>query len=386
MQAHPAADLFPLIEGAEFDALVADVAAHGVREPIVLHDGRILDGRNRFRAAQAAGVECPTREYDGDDPVGFVVSANLRRRHLNESQRAMIADTLATLPRGANQHAQICASSQADAADLLSVSRRNVQYARQVREADRAIADLVVTGSINLNEAKALIKLSDEARKTATEVLSNGGDVRVALRAGKKQGYNDRIASAQPKPLEGKYRIIYADPPWTYVNNAADKRFKNHIAPDDHYNCMTDEELCAYRPGSGNRSVKELADDDAVLFLWVTAPMLERCFPIIRAWGFQYKALFVWDKVRHNLGFYNSVRAELLLICTRGSCLPDTGKLIDCVQTIERTGRHSEKPREFYDIIEAMYDHGRKLELFARGHCRDGWDSDGNEVSLREAA
>jgi N6-adenosine-specific RNA methylase IME4 len=318
-------------------------------------------------------------EYEGDDPVGFVVSANLRRRHLNESQRAMIADTLATLPRGTNQHAQICASSQADAAELLSVSRRNIQYARKVRNADRAVADLVVAGNINLNEAKALIALPTDARQIAVDRVRGGDDMRIALRVAKKADYRERIAAAKPKPLEGTYRIIYADCPWTYVNSAADKRFKlNHSGPEDHYDCMTDEELCSYRPGNGDRLVKDLADDNAVLFFWVPTPMLFRCRRIIEAWGFEYKSLYVWDKVRHNLGFYNSVRAELLLIATRGSCLPDTGKLIDSVQTIERTGKHSEKPHGFYDIIESMYDHGRKLELFARS-SRPGWDADGNE-------
>jgi hypothetical protein len=99
LQFHPLADLFPLIDGAEFDELVADVRAHGVREAVVLLD-LILDGRNRYRAAHAAGVNCPTGIYDGDDPVGFVVSLNLRRRHLSESQRAMVAAKLATLRSG----------------------------------------------------------------------------------------------------------------------------------------------------------------------------------------------------------------------------------------------------------------------------------------------
>lgn len=65
---------------AEFDELVADIKAHGVREPIWLFESKILDGRNRYSAAQGAGVDCPTRSYDGDDPLSFVVSANLRRR------------------------------------------------------------------------------------------------------------------------------------------------------------------------------------------------------------------------------------------------------------------------------------------------------------------
>ena len=79
------------------------------------------------------------------------------------------------------------------------------------------------------------------------------------------------------------------------------------------------------------------------------------------------------------MGHYNSVRHEHLLICTRGSCKPDIPKLVDSVQSIERSKKHSQKPEEFYTIIENLYDHGRKLELFARGR-RKGWDFDGNEV------
>jgi len=66
---HPLSNLFPLIEGAAFQELVADVRQHGVRETVVLHEGKILDGRNRYRAAREAGVPCPTRTFDGDDPL-----------------------------------------------------------------------------------------------------------------------------------------------------------------------------------------------------------------------------------------------------------------------------------------------------------------------------
>jgi hypothetical protein len=133
LKAHPLADLFPLLEGAEFDELVADVRRNDVREPIVLHHGLILDGRNRYRAALAAGVECPTRAYDGDDPLGLVISLNLKRRHLNESQRAMVAAKLASLKDG--QRADLVQGTPIGvAAERLNVGARSVDRAKVVRE------------------------------------------------------------------------------------------------------------------------------------------------------------------------------------------------------------------------------------------------------------
>ncbi len=166
-----------------------------------------------------------------------------------------------------------------------------------------------------------------------------------------------------------KYRIIYADPPWSY----RDKQDISSLGgATKHYPTMSIDELCSM-------PIMDLAQDDAVLFLWVTSPLLNECFAVIEAWGFNYKTSFVWDKVKHNMGHYNSVRHELLLICTRGSCTPDNVKLFDSVQSIERNENHSEKPEYFREIIETLYTHGRKIELFARRKV-EGWDVFGNEI------
>ncbi len=103
MKAHAYADLFPLLDGPELQSLADDIAANGLREKIWLYEGKILDGRNRWAACKLAKVEPQTREYRGSDPLGLVVSLNLKRRHLNESQRGMIAARLATLKLGAKQ-------------------------------------------------------------------------------------------------------------------------------------------------------------------------------------------------------------------------------------------------------------------------------------------
>jgi hypothetical protein len=94
---HPLAGLFPLMTGPAFQDLCADIARHGLREPIVLHQDKVLDGRNRLVACIETGTPPAFREWGGPDPVAFILSANLHRRHLDESQRAMVAAKIATM-------------------------------------------------------------------------------------------------------------------------------------------------------------------------------------------------------------------------------------------------------------------------------------------------
>ena len=125
MEFHPTASIFPLMEGKEFTSLCQDIASNGLIEPIWTYQGLILDGRNRYRACQASGIEPVLRQYLGGDPLGFVMSQNLHRRHLNESQRAMIAARLANMQAGDNQygHANLrdhISISQSGAADKMN--------------------------------------------------------------------------------------------------------------------------------------------------------------------------------------------------------------------------------------------------------------------------
>lgn len=141
-QFHPLADLFPLIEGTEFDELVASIRDHGLRDAITLFDGAVLDGRNRYRACEAAGVEPRFEEFTGTDIHAFVADKNLHRRNLKESQRAFIAAGMATMKRGENKKKinaptdlQICRPDQPTtdrAAELMNVGVASVYHAKKV--------------------------------------------------------------------------------------------------------------------------------------------------------------------------------------------------------------------------------------------------------------
>lgn len=133
---HPLAKIFPLLEGEDFAAFVADIAANGLREAITIHEGLILDGRNRFRACQKLGIVPHTRNLNGDDPIDFVMSENMHRRHMTVGQKAWAAQQVANLREGrpSKDTAQNCAVSQEEAAKLFRVSRRSVQAAAFVAQ------------------------------------------------------------------------------------------------------------------------------------------------------------------------------------------------------------------------------------------------------------
>jgi len=99
----------------------------------------------------------------------------------------------------------------------------------------------------------------------------------------------------------------------------------------------------------------------------------------MQAWGYEYKTSYVWDKIKHNMGHYNSVRHEFLLIGGKGKSTPDEKKLFDSVVSIERTEKHSEKPEWFAEMIDTLYTHGNRIELFSRNSKRNGWNFWGNE-------
>jgi len=177
--------------------------------------------------------------------------------------------------------------------------------------------------------------------------------------------------AATPALPDGVYRVIYADPPWEY----GDKRTNDEQSgsAESQYPTMAVDELCGM-------AVRDIAAADSVLFLWATAPCLPEAMQVIEAWGFTYKAQFVWDKLKGFNGHYNDVRHELLLIATRGSCVPAVDSLDPSVVPEKRT-KHSKKPDRFYELIERLYPLGNEthVELFAR-RPRPGWQSWGNQV------
>lgn len=187
VRVHPAAALFPMLSGDELQALAADIAANGLRNPIVRYEGAILDGRNRLAACAIAGVEPGYVEYEGDSPTAYVVSANLQRRHLSTSQRAAIAAEVLPLFEAEARRRQLAALRQGDtvpvvenlpqregkardeAGRLLDVSGRSVSEAKAIREAAPEVFERVKAGDLSVNLAAQVAELPEEDRQAVAE-------------------------------------------------------------------------------------------------------------------------------------------------------------------------------------------------------------------------
>lgn len=206
---HPAATMFPLMHGVPLGELAADIAENGLIEPIVVYRGQILDGRNRLRACEMSEIEPRFTEWDGvGSPLAFVLARNLHRRHLNESQRAMIAararelfeeEAAARKAASLFGHADETAAAEGEdseilrentvvanlqrpsertnlrAAEVLNVSPRSVCIASKVlKEGDQKLIDAVDAGTVAVSDAAAVVDLPKPKQRRAVERVRSG--------------------------------------------------------------------------------------------------------------------------------------------------------------------------------------------------------------------
>lgn len=238
---------------------------------------------------------------------------------------------------------------------------------------------------ITLDEAGIDKHLADRARKLAAvpeekfeamlgewheRVQQEGERVRTNLI---REGEREQTKEARPsRPLpSGKFRLIYADPPWRYEHIETESR-----AIENQYPTMSLDDICAFPVP---------AADDSVLYLWATSPKLAESMNVLEAWGFTYRTCAVWDKEKIGMGYYFRQQHELLLVAARGSLpVPEPSDRVSSVIRVKRGGIHSRKPVQVIELLESMYpSFGNKdrIELFTR-EPRVGWTAWGNEPAV----
>lgn len=201
-----------------------------------------------------------------------------------------------------------------------------------------------------------------ETMNAEKEELTSASFLKIAERTANRSAQAER--RERPFP-DGKYQVIYADPPWEYENSGFNNSASNN------YPTMPVDAICKL-------PVSDIVDDASVLFLWATNPLLREALMVLEAWGFEYKTNIAWVKdAGRGWGWFLKSKHELMLIGVK----PGTPHPIvrpDSCFSEARNDVHSRKPEQAYEIIESMYP-GKKVELFARV-TRQGWDCWGNEV------
>lgn len=222
-------------------------------------------------------------------------------------------------------------------------------------------------------ELDALAKLAPEARDALVEKAAQGADVSAKTELKKQVRINkEKLLAGMQRALPNKrYGVIYADPEWRFEVYSRETGLDK--SADTHYPTSTTEEIC-------KRPVKGIAHANCILFLWATVPMLPDALRVMDAWGFEYKSHIVWKKNRIAHGYWFRNQHELLLVGTRGNEVPAPAPGTQFPSVIEANVRaHSQKPDEFYKVIETYFPNLQKIELNAR-QAREGWDSWGLEA------
>ena len=165
-----------------------------------------------------------------------------------------------------------------------------------------------------------------------------------------------------PPLPNGRFAIIYADPPWDYKGQLQHAGAGNSDTGGAvrHYPTVTLDTLKTL-------PVSDIAEDDCLLFLWATSPHLDQAIELGKAWGFEWATVaFVWDKQKVNPGFYTLSQCELCLVFKRGK-IPQPRGARNIRQLVSaKRGPHSSKPEEVRNRIDKMFPAQQKIELFAR--------------------
>lgn len=408
LEPHEFAGIFDLIRGSGFEELIASIKENGVREPIVLFEGKVLDGRNRLRAAIAAGISShavPARVFsdkDGD-PLSFVWDLNVHRRHLNETQRviAIVEKHKFAMGRPKSTAAEVL--TQPEAAAAAGVSTASIQRGTVVgKTGSDELRDIMRAGNVSVKAAEQIARLDAEKQKAviaAARGVAGKNENRLAKALQnevKKTTCRVRHATTaddnrKADPDGVKYDVCIADPPWKYdnedINGAADK----------HYETMPIREICGWSPVEGV-PVRDLFMKKSVLFMWTTvqnvwrrglrygeeAVLAGNARDVADAWGFpDFRGCFVWCKPKLGTGYWVRNQYEHLAIFTRGNfpAPPTDVAPLNVLQGDDwPVGEHSAKPPETYRLIERMTPGDyRRVEFFARSSA-PGWKGFGNQV------
>lgn len=368
-------NIIPPLSADEYAQLEKNILKDGIREPLVVWGDTLIDGHNRYSIANKHGLEFGIINKDfADDKAAteWIILNQFGRRNITAYDRARLALELKPILAEKAKERQLSTLAQNktdvqisaprgktrdELATIAGVSHDTIAKVEKIEtSATDEIKAQIKSGELSINQAYQAVKRDEKLRDV---------EQRIETHKAVQTGVTDIFST------DKRYSIIYADPAWEYWSGGN----KNQNL---HYQTMTMDDICAL-------PVKDIADKDCVLFLWVTYPILQDCFKVIESWGFKYStAAFVWVKKNKiadspfvGCGAWTRANSELCLLATKGSVTRlDAGvsQIIDAP-----IDEHSKKPQETRDLITRLVGELPRIELFSR-NAADGWDVWGNEV------
>jgi N6-adenosine-specific RNA methylase IME4 len=341
-------DLIPPLSTEEYEQLESNLLENGIREPISIWRGAIIDGHNRHEIAKKHGLPFEVVSYgfgSESETVMWIIKNQLGRRNLSSYDRSILALRLKPVIAERAKQKQIEAggpllqisvepviNTQKELATIAGVSHDTIYKVEKIEStAAPEVKAQLKRGEITINKAFQDIKREEKKQDSAA------------------------VVQAVPKLPSGKFNVLYIDPP---------------------YLAMSYYDL---------QALEIPAADDSVLFLWSAYPTLIDALDLINAWGFKYKSEIIWDKVDLSAGSWVRCQHETLLIGVKGNVKPPPKDVrVNSVHR-EKKERHLSRPLWFYEQIERMFPDGKYLEMFTNRKFSDKWEIWNNISTLSES-
>ena len=350
--------LIPPIQAEERELLRKNIREHGCRDPLVVWDGILLDGHNRFDICIELGVEYRTRAIelpDRDAAKVWIIRNQLGRRNLTDAQRIELAAKLEPLLReqgkvAQRRHGGTAPGRSKDTSDEFDKS--------DPIDTAGAVAEAAGVGRSRAREGLEVFRDADE--EMTAEVRSGRKSIHAAHEElEKRRRRQEREQRGEPDPQAGHYRVLYVElPPQSRKTGAAKK-----VGPA----------IPSY--AEVRRSpVGDCAAEDAVLFIRTPSSQLQRALSLGPSWKFSYRASFALLFNEPTPGEYNQVNHEMLLLFTRGKCLPNGAVAIASVQRVNGHIGSADGEVKIRELIDRLYPGGERIAFFADGPA-EGWDA-----------
>jgi N6-adenosine-specific RNA methylase IME4 len=349
------------------------ILEHGCRDPLVVWNGTLLDGHNRYEICRRHGLNYETVDmhFDSQEAARVWMRKNqMGRRNLTAAWRIELElgnkEDLAKIGRARKVESgeqtgrgnkkvlshidktfEPKHDTRKEIAKAAGTSTGMVGMAEQVRKKSPELWEKAKQGEVTVGAAYAEIK--KEEKKAERQAMI--------------QRQRDDIEQGKVQLPEGVFEVVAMDPPWNY-GREYDPDSSRVANP---YPEMTQQELMALEPPFA---------DDCVLFLWTTHQFIWDAKALMDHWGFNYKATAVWDKERIGMGAWLRMQCEFILVGIKGKPHWNNTTWRDIIREPRR--EHSRKPDAFYEMVTDITA-GRRLEYFSRER-RDGWEVLGNDI------